>query len=227
MLAKRAGIEATHVPYKGADALNDLLGRPRAVHVRDHSVGDPAHQGRQAARASRSAAPSARARCRTCRPWPRAASRASRPARGSASSRPRARREVVVRRSTRRSTSSSRSRPIAGAAGRAKAPIRSAARPQQFARVRAARVREVASGRARVGRDRRLGAARLRVTALSARCPSRARGRFHTGACMLSSIACATWFMKPVPGMQSGEFARITSFHVPRQRWRCSALRGR
>jgi tripartite-type tricarboxylate transporter receptor subunit TctC len=50
MLSERIGAQATHVPYKGADALNDLLsGRP--VHVRHDSVGDLADPGWQAARA--------------------------------------------------------------------------------------------------------------------------------------------------------------------------------
>ena len=96
MLASRAGFEATHVPYKGAEALKDLLAGPHPVHVRDHPLGDPAHQGGQPHRDRACPARSARARCPTCRRSPSRASRASRRARGSASSRPRARRAEVI-----------------------------------------------------------------------------------------------------------------------------------
>jgi hypothetical protein len=42
---------ATHVPYKGADRAERPAGRADPVHVRHHPLGDPAHPGRQAARA--------------------------------------------------------------------------------------------------------------------------------------------------------------------------------
>ena len=53
MLSKRDGIDTVHVPYKGADALNDLLAGPlQFMFATIPSVIQHIH-GRQAARASR------------------------------------------------------------------------------------------------------------------------------------------------------------------------------
>ncbi len=83
MLSKQIGAQTTHVPYKGANALTDLLGGRIELHVRDI----PSVIAHIKAGKLRPLAVSSAKRSRSmprCRPSPRRASPASRPARDSA-----------------------------------------------------------------------------------------------------------------------------------------------
>jgi tripartite-type tricarboxylate transporter receptor subunit TctC len=100
MLCKRVGIDATHIPYKGADALNDLLsGRMQFMVATIPSLIGHIQGGKLVPIAV--AARNVRASCRTCQPSSRAAWPASKPALGWASSHPRARPTRSPRNSTR------------------------------------------------------------------------------------------------------------------------------
>ena len=140
-----------HVPYKGSAAyINDLIGGQVPAAIDAHRRSDRAASRGQGARSSRPRAPSARPRCPTCRRSPSSASRMSKRSAGSDSSRRRRRRRRSSTRSTARSTRRcSRRTSSHKLSGLGMDPATGT--PEDFAKMRRRRLREVGTDREGVG----------------------------------------------------------------------------